>query len=90
MLPRRALAADNTSAQRAMVIAYGLGLGLIALFGLFIVRISRRLQRARAAEFASMARMASTDPAHRLCETTAAFHEDLTRELSARGRGPRH
>jgi diguanylate cyclase (GGDEF)-like protein/putative nucleotidyltransferase with HDIG domain len=82
-----ALAKDNASAQRAMVIAYGLGLGLIALFGLFIVRISNRLQRARAAEFESMAEMASTDPLTGL-RNHRAFHEDLTRELQRAGRGP--
>ena len=70
-----------------MVIAYALGLGLIALFGLFIVRISNRLQRARTAEFESMAHMASTDPLTGL-RNHRAFHEDLTRELQRAGRGP--
>jgi diguanylate cyclase (GGDEF)-like protein/putative nucleotidyltransferase with HDIG domain len=82
-----ALAKHNTSAQRAMVIGYALGLGLITLFGLFIVRISSRLHRARAAEFAAMAQMASTDPLTGL-RNHRAFHEDLTRELQRNGRGP--
>lgn len=76
-----ALAHDSASAQRAMEIAYALGLGLIAFFGILIARISGRLQRARAAEFASMAQMASTDPLTGL-RNHRAFHEDLTRELA--------
>jgi len=82
-----ALARDNASAQRAMIIAYALGLGLIAFFGLVIARISSRLQRARKAEFESLAQMASTDPLTGL-RNHRAFHEDLTRELQRASRGP--
>jgi diguanylate cyclase (GGDEF)-like protein/putative nucleotidyltransferase with HDIG domain len=70
-----------------MLIAYALGLGLIAFFGVVIARISSRLHRARAAEFESLARMASTDPLTGL-RNHRAFHEDLTRELQRASRGP--
>jgi diguanylate cyclase (GGDEF)-like protein/putative nucleotidyltransferase with HDIG domain len=82
-----ALARDSVSAKRATVIAYGLGLGLIAFFGLVIARISVRLHRARAAEFDSMAQMASTDPLTGL-RNHRAFHDDLARELHRASRGP--
>jgi diguanylate cyclase (GGDEF)-like protein/putative nucleotidyltransferase with HDIG domain len=81
------LAKDSASAKRAMVIAYALGLGLIALFGVLIARISSRLHRARAAEFESMAQMASTDPLTGL-RNHRAFHDDLARELQRATRGP--
>jgi diguanylate cyclase (GGDEF)-like protein/putative nucleotidyltransferase with HDIG domain len=82
-----ALAKDSASAGRAMVIAFTLGLGLIALFGAIIAQISRRLNRARTAEFESMAQMASTDPLTGL-RNHRAFHDDLTRELQRASRGP--
>ena len=81
-----ALTANSDSAQRAMITAYALGLGLIALFGVIIARISRRLQRSRAAEFETLARMASTDPLTGL-RNHRCFHEDLTRELARASRG---
>jgi diguanylate cyclase (GGDEF)-like protein/putative nucleotidyltransferase with HDIG domain len=82
-----ALAHDSASAQRAMVIAYAIGLGFIAFFGIIFARISTRLHRARAAEFESMARMASTDPLTGL-RNHRAFHEDLALELRRASRGP--
>ena len=42
-----ALAKDSASAKRAMMIAYALGLGLIAFSAVVIAQIARRLQRAR-------------------------------------------
>jgi diguanylate cyclase (GGDEF)-like protein/putative nucleotidyltransferase with HDIG domain len=81
------LAEDSASARRAMLIAYGLGLGLIALFGALIARSSRRLHRARTAEFESMAQMATTDPLTGL-RNHRAFHDDLARELHRASRGP--
>ena len=82
-----ALAKDSASAKRAMMIAYALGLGLIAFFAVVIAQIARRLQRARAAEFESMAHMARTDPLTGL-HNHRAFHDELTRELQRVSRGP--
>jgi diguanylate cyclase (GGDEF)-like protein/putative nucleotidyltransferase with HDIG domain len=82
-----ALARDSSSAKQAMAIAFTLGLGLIAFFGIVIARISRRLNAARAAEFETMAHMASTDPLTGL-RNHRAFHEDLISELGRAGRGP--
>ncbi len=82
-----ALARDSSSAGRAMRVAFALGLGLIAFFGVVIARISSRLNEARAAEFETMAQMASTDPLTRL-RNHRAFHEDLGQELRRASRGP--
>jgi diguanylate cyclase (GGDEF)-like protein/putative nucleotidyltransferase with HDIG domain len=82
-----ALARDSTSAERAMAVGFGLGLGLIAFFGVVIARISSRLNKARAAEFETMAQMASTDPLTGL-RNHRAFHEDLVQELRRASRGP--
>jgi diguanylate cyclase (GGDEF)-like protein/putative nucleotidyltransferase with HDIG domain len=82
-----ALARDSASAKDAMEIAYAIGIGLIVLFGVLIARISARLHRARAAEFESMAHMASTDPLTGL-RNHRAFHEDLAREMHRATRGP--
>jgi diguanylate cyclase (GGDEF)-like protein/putative nucleotidyltransferase with HDIG domain len=82
-----ALARDSDSAKRAMEIAYGLGLGLIAFFAVVVARSSRRLQRARAAEYESLAQMANTDPLTGL-RNHRAFHDDLARELGRASRGP--
>jgi diguanylate cyclase (GGDEF)-like protein/putative nucleotidyltransferase with HDIG domain len=82
-----ALANDSASAKDAMEIAYAIGIGLIVLFGVLIARISARLHRARAAEFESMAHMASTDPLTGL-RNHRAFHDDLSRELQRATRGP--
>jgi diguanylate cyclase (GGDEF)-like protein/putative nucleotidyltransferase with HDIG domain len=82
-----ALATYSASAKRAMVVAFTLGLGLIAFFGVVVTRISSRLNRARAAEFETMAQMASTDPLTGL-RNHRAFHDDLARELRRAGRGP--
>jgi diguanylate cyclase (GGDEF)-like protein/putative nucleotidyltransferase with HDIG domain len=81
------LVADSGSAQRAMAVAFALGLGLIAFFALVITRISTRLTEARAAEFETMAQMASTDPLTGL-RNHRAFHEDLAQELRRASRGP--
>jgi diguanylate cyclase (GGDEF)-like protein/putative nucleotidyltransferase with HDIG domain len=81
------LAKYSGSAKQAMMIAYALGLGLIGLFAVVIARISSRLNRARAAEFESMAQMASTDPLTEL-RNHRAFHDDLARELQRASRGP--
>jgi diguanylate cyclase (GGDEF)-like protein/putative nucleotidyltransferase with HDIG domain len=81
------LAKDSASTKRAMMIAYALGLGLIAVFGVLIARISSRLHRARAAEIESLAQMASTDPLTGL-RNHRAFHDDLARELRRASRGP--
>ncbi|HEY5188371.1 MAG TPA: diguanylate cyclase, partial [Solirubrobacteraceae bacterium] len=82
-----ALGANSASAKRAMVIAFTLGLGLIAFFTVVVARISGRLNRARAAEFDSMAHMATTDPLTGL-RNHRAFHDDLARELARASRGP--
>jgi diguanylate cyclase (GGDEF)-like protein/putative nucleotidyltransferase with HDIG domain len=82
-----ALAEDSASAKQAMVIAYAIGLGLIAFFVVVIARISSRLHRVRAAEFEAMATMASTDPLTEL-RNHRAFHDDLARELQRAARGP--
>jgi diguanylate cyclase (GGDEF)-like protein/putative nucleotidyltransferase with HDIG domain len=84
---KAALASDSSSAKRAMALAFALGLGLIVFFGVVIARISSRLNRARAAEFETMAQMASTDPLTGL-HNHRAFHEDLGRELRRASRGP--
>jgi len=81
------LARNSSSAKRAMAVAFALGLGLIAFFGIVIARISRRLNEARAAEFETMAQMASTDPLTGL-RNHRAFHEDLGHELRRASRGP--
>ncbi|MGZ4187926.1 MAG: bifunctional diguanylate cyclase/phosphohydrolase [Solirubrobacteraceae bacterium] len=82
-----AMVHDTNSAKRAMVVAFALALGLIVVFGAVIARISSRLNRARAAEFATMARMASTDALTSL-GNHRAFHEELARELRRASRGP--
>jgi diguanylate cyclase (GGDEF)-like protein/putative nucleotidyltransferase with HDIG domain len=82
-----ALARDSASSKRAMSIAYGIGLGLIAFFGVIIARISIRLNRARTAELESMAKMAHTDPLTGL-RNHRAFHDDLASELARASRGP--
>ena len=82
-----ALARDSESAKRAMALAFALGLALIVFFGVVIARISRRLDRARVAEFETMAQMASTDPLTGL-RNHRAFHEDLGQELRRASRGP--
>jgi diguanylate cyclase (GGDEF)-like protein/putative nucleotidyltransferase with HDIG domain len=82
-----ALVTDSASAKRAMLIAFTLGLGLIAFFGVVVARISSRLHRAQAAEFETMAHMASTDPLTGL-RNHRAFHDDLARELQRASRGP--
>ncbi|HEY8765325.1 MAG TPA: diguanylate cyclase [Solirubrobacteraceae bacterium] len=82
-----ALTRDSTSATRAMVIAFALGLGLIAFFGVLVARITKRLDKVRVAEFETMAQMASTDPLTGLANHRA-FHEDLARELRRASRGP--
>lgn len=82
-----ALASDSSSAKRAMALAFALGLGLIVFFGVVIAQISRRLNRARVAEFETMAQMASTDPLTGL-RNHRSFHEDLDQELRRASRGP--
>jgi diguanylate cyclase (GGDEF)-like protein/putative nucleotidyltransferase with HDIG domain len=82
-----ALAHDSASSKRAMLIAYAIGLGLIAFFGVIIARISIRLNRARTAELESMAKMARTDPLTGL-RNHRAFHDDLASELKRASRGP--
>jgi diguanylate cyclase (GGDEF)-like protein len=82
-----ALAKDSASSKRAMMIAYGIGLGLIAFFGVLIARFSIRLNRARSAELESMAKIARTDPLTGL-RNHRAFHDDLARELRRASRGP--
>jgi diguanylate cyclase (GGDEF)-like protein/putative nucleotidyltransferase with HDIG domain len=82
-----ALTRDSNSATRAMVIAFALGLGLIAFFGVLVARITKRLDKVRVAEFETMAQMASTDPLTGLANHRA-FHEDLARELRRASRGP--
>ena len=81
------LGRDSGSAGRAMAVAFALGLGLIAFFVLVITRISTRLTEARAAEFETMAQMASTDPLTGL-HNHRAFHEQLAQELRRASRGP--
>ena len=75
-----AMVSDSSSATRAMVVAFALALVVIVLFGAVIARISIRLNRSRAAEFATMARMASTDALTGL-GNHRAFHQLLGREL---------
>jgi diguanylate cyclase (GGDEF)-like protein/putative nucleotidyltransferase with HDIG domain len=82
-----ALARESSSARRAMTVAFALGLGLIAFFGVVIARISKRLNEARVAEFETMAHMASTDGLTGL-RNHRAFHEDLDQELRRASRGP--
>jgi diguanylate cyclase (GGDEF)-like protein/putative nucleotidyltransferase with HDIG domain len=82
-----ALVTYSASAKQAMLIAFTLGLGLIAIFGVVVARISSRLSRAQAAEFETMAQMASTDPLTGL-RNHRAFHDDLARELQRASRGP--
>ena len=77
---------SSDSAKRAMALAFALGLALIVFFGVVIARISRRLDRARVAEFETMAQMASTDPLTGL-RNHRAFHEDLEQARHA-SRGP--
>ena len=75
-----AMVSDSSSAKQAMVVAFALALVVIALFGAVIARISIRLNRSRAAEFATMARMASTDALTGL-GNHRAFHQLLGHEL---------
>jgi diguanylate cyclase (GGDEF)-like protein len=82
-----ALTTHSDSAERAMMVAFMLGLGLIIFFGAVVARISHRLNTARVAEFETMALMASTDPLTGL-RNHRAFHEDLSRELQRASRGP--
>jgi diguanylate cyclase (GGDEF)-like protein len=82
-----AMVQNTSSAQQAVGVAFALALGLILCFGAVIARISARLNRARAAEFATMALMASTDALTGL-GNHRAFHEDLSLELRRASRGP--
>ncbi len=82
-----AMARESSSARQAMTVAFALGLGLIAFFGVVIARISRRLNEARVVEFDTMAQMASTDGLTGL-RNHRAFHEDLDQELRRTSRGP--
>jgi diguanylate cyclase (GGDEF)-like protein/putative nucleotidyltransferase with HDIG domain len=82
-----ALANQSASSRQAMLIAFGIGLGLIAFFGVIIARISARLNRARTAELERMAKMARSDPLTGL-RNHRAFHDDLDVELRRASRGP--
>jgi hypothetical protein len=84
-----ALITHSASANRAMVIAFTLGLGLIAFFVVVAARISARLSRARTAEFESMAQMVSTDPLTGL-RNHRAFHDDLAVSCNARAAAQLH
>ncbi len=75
-----AMVRDSSSATQAMVVAFALALLVIILFGAMIARISSRLNRSRAAEFATMERMASTDALTGL-GNHRAFHQLLSRDL---------
>ena len=81
-----AMVSDSSSATQAMVVAFALALVVIVLFGAVIARISIRLNRSRAAEFATMARMASTDALTGL-GNHRAFHQLLGRELRSASPG---
>src|SRR3954469_8224665 len=74
------LRAKGARATRAITIAFGVGIWLLASFAVISVRFRRRLDAARAAELERLAEMAISDPLTGL-RNHRAFHEDLAREL---------
>ena len=84
--PRTALAhsaslrAQGARATRAITVAFGVGLVLLACFAAIILRFRRRLDAARAAELERLSEIAISDPLTGL-RNHRAFHEDLAREL---------
>jgi diguanylate cyclase (GGDEF)-like protein len=74
------LRAKGARATRAITIAFGVGIWLLASFAVIIVRFRRRLDAARAAELERLAEIAISDPLTGL-RNHRAFHEDLAREL---------
>ena len=88
---RRALAEsaglrdEEAQTTRAIVIAFTLGLGLLAAFGLTITRFRRRLDAAGRNEVKRLSEIAITDPLTGL-RNHGAFHEDLARGLHRVGR----
>src|SRR3954452_6827794 len=72
--------AKGARATRAITVAFGAGLLLLASFALIILRFRRRLDAARAAELERLSEIAISDPLTGL-RNHRAFHEDLAREL---------
>ena len=72
--------AKGVRAKRAIRVAFGVGLALLASFTLIILRFRRRLDAARAAELERLSEIAISDPLTGL-RNHRAFHEDLAREL---------
>jgi diguanylate cyclase (GGDEF)-like protein/putative nucleotidyltransferase with HDIG domain len=72
--------AKGARATRAITVAFGAGLALLASFAAIILRFRRRLDAARAAELARLSEIAISDPLTGL-RNHRAFHEDLAREL---------
>lgn len=71
---------DSTSATTAMMIAFALGLLLVAIFSLILQRVRRRADDARRAEVQRLAGAAMTDSLTGL-RNLRAFHEDMARDL---------
>jgi diguanylate cyclase (GGDEF)-like protein len=72
--------AKGARATRAITVAFGAGLALLASFAAIILRFRRRLDAARGAELARLSEIAISDPLTGL-RNHRAFHEDLAREL---------
>ena len=72
--------AQGARATRAITVAFGAGLALLASFAAIILRFRRRLDAARAAELERLSEIAISDPLTGL-RNHRAFHEDLAREL---------
>ena len=75
----RRCASTRRTRRRAITVAFGVGLVLLACFALVIVRFRRRLDAARAAS-SSASQIAISDPLTGL-RNHRAFQEDLAREL---------
>ena len=71
---------DATSATNAMVVAFAIGLLLLAAFGLILVRFRRRAEAAGRAEVERLAGIAVIDSLTGL-RNHRAFHEDMARDL---------
>jgi diguanylate cyclase (GGDEF)-like protein len=80
-----ALRRNDTSARKAIVIAFAVGLALLLGLGLLIAYFRRRLDRALLAEVTRLGEVAITDPLTGM-RNHRAFHEDLARSLHQAGR----
>jgi diguanylate cyclase (GGDEF)-like protein len=75
---------EEGTATRAIAIAFAIGLLLIAAFGGLLISLRRKLAGAWQRELTTLAELATTDALTGL-RNHRAFHEDLTRAVTALG-----